>query len=290
MRAVRAVFDSWNSPRARVYRQTYEIPDDLGTAVNVMQMVFGNKGEDCGTGVCFSRDPSTGERGLCGEFLLNAQGEDVVAGIRLPVPLEEMRASFPAAFEQLERTVERLERHYRDVQDIEFTVEQGRLYLLQTRSAKRTAAAAVKAAVAMVEEGLARAATTRSRGSIRPSSTISSTRRSIRTPTYDVVAQGSRRLTGRRVRAAPCSTPTRPRRAARRGGRDPRPLGDEPGRHPRPDRREGHPHRARRHRLARGAGRARDGQALRRRLRRADDRPRAAESRRSAATPSPRAT
>ncbi len=154
MRAVRAVFDSWNSPRARVYRQEYEIADDLGTAVNVMQMVFGNKGDDCGTGVCFSRDPSTGEPGICGEFLVNAQGEDVVAGIRLPLPLEDMRGLFPAAFDQLEQTVEQLERHYRDVQDIEFTVEQGRLYLLQTRSAKRTAAASVKTAVAMVEEGL----------------------------------------------------------------------------------------------------------------------------------------
>ena len=154
LRAVRAVFDSWNSPRARVYRHTYEIPDDLGTAVNVMQMVFGNKGDDCATGVCFSRDPSTGERGICGEFLVNAQGEDVVAGIRLPQPLDEMRELFPAAFAELERTVARLERHYRDVQDIEFTVEQGWLYLLQTRSAKRTAAAAVRAAVAMVEEGL----------------------------------------------------------------------------------------------------------------------------------------
>ncbi len=154
MRAVLAVLESWNSPRACVYRHTYEIPDDLGTAVNVMQMVFGNKGEDCGTGVCFSRDPSTGARGICGELLLNAQGEDVVAGIRLPVPLEEMRTAFPAAYDQLEQTVERLERHYRDIQDIEFTVEQGRLYLLQTRSAKRTAAASVRAAVAMVEEGL----------------------------------------------------------------------------------------------------------------------------------------
>jgi len=154
LRAVRAVFDSWNSPRARVYRQTYEIPDDLGTAVNVMQMVFGNKGDDCATGVCFSRDPSTGERGICGEFLVNAQGEDVVAGIRRPRPLDDMRGLFPAAFAELEQTVDRLERHYRDLQDIEFTVEQGRLYLLQTRSAKRTAAAAVRAAVAMVEEGL----------------------------------------------------------------------------------------------------------------------------------------
>ena len=108
-----------------MYRQTYEIPDELGTAVNVMQMVFGNKGDDSATGVCFSRDPSTGERGICGEFLVNAQGKDVVAGIRLPRPLEDMRGLFPAAFAELEQTVRRLERHYRDVQDIEFTVEQG---------------------------------------------------------------------------------------------------------------------------------------------------------------------
>ena len=122
--------------------------------MNVMQMVFGNKGDDCATGVRFSRDPSTGERGICGEFLVNAQGEDVVAGIRLPRTLVDMRDLFPAAFAELEQMVDRLERHYRDVQDIEFTVEQGRLYLLQTRSAKRTAAAAVRAAVAMVSEGL----------------------------------------------------------------------------------------------------------------------------------------
>ena len=108
--AIRAVFESWNSPRARVYRQTYEIPDDLGTAVNVMQMVFGNKGDNCATGVCFSRDPSTGERGICGEFLVNAQGEDVVAGIRMPLPLDEMRGLFPAAYGELERTVAALER------------------------------------------------------------------------------------------------------------------------------------------------------------------------------------
>jgi pyruvate,orthophosphate dikinase len=153
-RAVRAVFDSWNSPRAQVYRRTYEIPDDLGTAVNVVQMVFGNKGETSGTGVCFTRDPSTGGQGLYGEFLANAQGEDVVAGIRTPEPLERMREKLPRAFEQLVETMERLERHYRDVQDIEFTVEDERLYLLQTRAAKRTAAAAVKAAVSMTEEGL----------------------------------------------------------------------------------------------------------------------------------------
>src|SRR5204863_9974610 len=153
-RAVRAVFDSWDNPRAQVYRRAHQIPDDLGTAVNVVQMVFGNKGGRSGTGVAFTRDPSTGEAGLYGEFLADAQGEDVVAGIRTPQPLEEMRGQLPQAFEQLLETMRRLEEHYRDMQDIEFTVEDGRLYLLQTRSAKRTATAALKAAVTMVEEGL----------------------------------------------------------------------------------------------------------------------------------------
>jgi pyruvate,orthophosphate dikinase len=153
-RAVRAVFDSWDSPRAKVYRRTYDIPDDLGTAVNVVQMVFGNKGEESGTGVAFTRDPSTGEQGLYGEFLANAQGEDVVAGIRTPEPLAHMEQKLPAAFGQLLDTMRRLEEHYRDMQDIEFTVEDNELYLLQTRTAKRTAAAAVKAAVEMADEGL----------------------------------------------------------------------------------------------------------------------------------------
>jgi pyruvate,orthophosphate dikinase len=153
-RAVRAVFDSWDSPRAKVYRRTYDIPDELGTAVNVVQMVFGNKGDESGTGVAFTRDPSTGEPGLYGEFLANAQGEDVVAGIRTPEPLAHMEQRLPAAFAQLLDTMRRLEEHYRDMQDIEFTVEDNELYLLQTRSAKRTAAAAVKAAVDMADEGL----------------------------------------------------------------------------------------------------------------------------------------
>jgi len=153
-RAVRAVFDSWDSPRAQVYRRTYDIPDTLGTAVNVVQMVFGNKGESSGTGVCFTRDPATGEPGLYGEFLANAQGEDVVAGIRTPEPLAAMEGRMPEAFEQLVDTMRRLEAHYRDMQDIEFTVEDERLYLLQTRSAKRTAAAALKAAVDMTGEEL----------------------------------------------------------------------------------------------------------------------------------------
>ena len=152
--AYRAVFDSWNAPRAKVYRRANDIADDLGTAVNVVQMVFGNRGESSGTGVCFTRDPSTGERRLYGEFLSNAQGEDVVAGIRTPEPIEGMRERMPQAFDQLVDTLERLESHYRDLQDIEFTVEEGTLYLLQTRTGKRTATAALRVAAEMVDEGL----------------------------------------------------------------------------------------------------------------------------------------
>jgi pyruvate, orthophosphate dikinase len=153
-RAVRAVFDSWETPRAQVYRRANGISDDIGTAVNVVQMVFGNKGDDSGTGVAFTRDPSTGEQGVWGEFLTNAQGEDVVAGIRTPQPITEMKDRLPEIYEQLLDTMRRLEEHYREMQDIEFTVEDGRLYLLQTRSGKRTAQAALKIAVDMVEEGL----------------------------------------------------------------------------------------------------------------------------------------
>jgi len=153
-RAVEAVFQSWDTPRAQVYRRAHDIPDDLGTAVNVVQMVFGNKGETSGTGVTFTRNPATGEPGLYGEFLLNAQGEDVVAGIRTPEPIERMRELLPETFAELQDHVRRLEEHYRDMQDIEFTVEEGTLYLLQTRTAKRTAAAALRSAVDMVDEGL----------------------------------------------------------------------------------------------------------------------------------------
>ena len=153
-RAIRAVFDSWEAPRARVYRRTYDIPDDLGTAVNVVQMVFGNKGDTSGTGVCFTRDPSTGERRLFGEFLLNAQGEDVVAGIRTPEPIERMRELMPEAYARLVDTLDRMEAHYREMQDIEFTVEDGTLFLLQTRTGKRTAQAALRIAVEMTDEEL----------------------------------------------------------------------------------------------------------------------------------------
>ena len=153
-RAVRAVFESWNTPRAQVYRRANAIPDDLGTAVNVVQMVFGNKGEDSGTGVAFTRDPSTGAQGIWGEFLVNAQGEDVVAGIRTPQPIAEMEARFGPTFERLVETMARLEEHYREMQDIEFTVEEGTLFILQTRTGQRTAAAALRIAVEMVGEGL----------------------------------------------------------------------------------------------------------------------------------------
>jgi pyruvate,orthophosphate dikinase len=152
--AIRAVFDSWHNDRAASYRAEFGIPDDLGTAVTVMSMVFGNMGEDSATGVAFTRDPSTGEQGLYGEFLLNAQGEDVVAGTRTPRPLEEMEEAMPQAFEELLKTMQKLEQEYRDMQDVEFTVERDGLFMLQTRSAKRTGVAALKVAYDMAEEGL----------------------------------------------------------------------------------------------------------------------------------------
>ncbi len=152
--ATEAVFRSWNTPRAVTYRKINNIPDNLGTAVNIVAMVFGNLGDDCGTGVCFTRNPSTGEKGLFGEFLINAQGEDVVAGIRTPEPIQRMGEKMPALYRELLETAEILERHYKDMQDIEFTVERGKLYMLQTRNGKRTAKAAVQVAVDMANEGL----------------------------------------------------------------------------------------------------------------------------------------
>ncbi|MGQ9535623.1 MAG: pyruvate, phosphate dikinase [Actinomycetota bacterium] len=152
--AIRAVFRSWNNPRAITYRKQYDIPEDLGTAVNVQTMVFGNKGEDSATGVCFTRDPSTGEKRRFGEYLVNAQGEDVVAGIRTPKGLDQLAEEMPELYEELTSVMDKLEKHYRDMQDIEFTIEQKKLYMLQTRTGKRTAAAALKIAVDMVEEGL----------------------------------------------------------------------------------------------------------------------------------------
>ena len=154
MGAIKAVFRSWDNPRANVYRRDNDIPYSWGTAVNVQSMAFGNMGDDCGTGVAFTRDPATGEKGLFGEFLTNAQGEDVVAGVRTPMHINEMADKFPEAFKQFNEVCKTLEDHYRDMQDMEFTVEHGKLYMLQTRNGKRTAQAALKIACDLVDEGM----------------------------------------------------------------------------------------------------------------------------------------
>ena len=152
--AIKAVFRSWDNPRANVYRRDNDIPYSWGTAVNVQSMAFGNMGDDCGTGVAFTRDPATGNKGLFGEFLTNAQGEDVVAGVRTPMHINEMEQKFPEAFKQFTEVCSTLEKHYRDMQDMEFTVEHGKLYMLQTRNGKRTAQAALKIACDLVDEGM----------------------------------------------------------------------------------------------------------------------------------------
>ncbi|MBK9314298.1 MAG: hypothetical protein IPM55_08645 [Acidobacteria bacterium] len=152
--SIRAVFASWNGRRARDYRRVHKLDDSLGTAVNVMTMVFGNMGEDSGTGVAFTRDVATGEKVLYGEYLQNAQGEDVVAGIRTPKKIAQLKEEMPAIYDEFVQVADRLERHYKDVQDLEFTIERGKLYMLQTRNAKRTGASAVRVAVEMVEEGV----------------------------------------------------------------------------------------------------------------------------------------
>ena len=154
MGAIKAVFRSWDNPRANVYRRDNDIPYSWGTAVNVQSMAFGNMGDDCGTGVAFTRDPATGNKGLFGEFLTNAQGEDVVAGVRTPMKIAEMEQKFPEAFAEFQKVCDILEKHYRDMQDMEFTVEHGKLYMLQTRNGKRTAQAALKIACDLVDEGM----------------------------------------------------------------------------------------------------------------------------------------
>jgi pyruvate, orthophosphate dikinase len=257
--AVGAVFGSWQSERAKVYRRLNNIPGDWGTAVNVQAMVFGNMGDTSATGVAFTRDPSTGERAYYGEYLINAQGEDVVAGIRTPQYLTRvarekagakapsMEESLPEVYADLARVFDLLERHYRDMQDIEFTVERGRLFMLQTRSGKRTAKAALKIAVDMAEEGL-----------------ISQQEAVLR---VDPSALGDRqgpagfaggRLRRRRVRRRHRRAPRRPRRESDLG-----PHRDQPRRHPRHARGARHPHRPRRHDQPRGGRRPRHGPPLR---------------------------
>ena len=273
---MRAVFDSWFGKRAHDYREFNKIPHDLGTAVNVVTMVFGNMGDDSGTGVAFTRDPNTGERQLFGEYLTNAQGEDVVAGVRTPAKISQMRDEMPEVYAQFEEIAQRLEGHYRDMQDLEFTIERGTLYMLQTRSGKRTAPAAVKIAVDMVNEGVitqgggapAGRPRARSSSSSCPASTSGQGRRS------------ADRLLGKGLNASPGAAVGQaifdPDRAVdARGCRQPghpRPHRDLAGRRPRHARRQGRPDRARRRDLARRGGGPLDGPAVRRRRRVAEDR------------------
>lgn len=154
LECIKAVFKSWNNPRAITYRRLNDIPGNWGTAVNVQAMVFGNMGDDCGTGVAFSRNPATGENEIFGEFLMNAQGEDVVSGVRTPMPISTLKDINNTAYEDFYKYAKKLEKHYKDMQDLEFTIEHGKLYILQTRNGKRTANAALKIAVDMVDEGL----------------------------------------------------------------------------------------------------------------------------------------
>ena len=289
-RAIEAVFASWNTPRAQVYRRAHEIPDDLGTAVNVVQMVFGNKGERSGTGVAFTRDPSTGAPGS----LRRVPAQRAGRGRRRGHP--HTRAARPHArtgcrtrTTQFVETARRLEEHYRDVQDLEFTVEDDRLYLLQTRTAKRTAAAALRAAVDMVGEDLISARG--GRGADRP-------RAARPAPAPDDRPEGRgrgrrhrpQRLPGSRVREGRLHR--EPRRGARAGGRGrrPRALGDDARRHPRPHPRAGGADRARRDDVARRGRRARDGQAVRGGLRGADGRRAGRHGQRSPGTCCTRAT
>ena len=210
--AVAAVFDSWNAPRAQVYREQCGISNEAGTAANVMQMVFGNRDAHSATGVCFSRDPATGQPGLYGEFLFSAQGEDIVAGTETPEPVARMRQVLPEAYDELEAAVAKLETHYRDVQDVEFTVESGRLYILQTRSAKRTATAALRAAVDMTAEGLLTRADAIQRVDAANSSSFC-IRQSTLMRNSSPIATGLSASPGA-ASASPSSTPTRPPRGA----------------------------------------------------------------------------
>ena len=276
--AIGAVFGSWMNQRAITYRRLHNIPESWGTAVNVQAMVFGNMGETSATGVAFTRNPSTGEKKLYGEFLINAQGEDVVAGIRTPQEITEaarkeagsdkpsMEKAMPDAFKELTRIYRALEKHYRDMQDLEFTVEQGKLWMLQTRSGKRTAKAALRIAVELANEGLI---TRRGGGDARRS------RRARPAAASDHRSEG--RAQGDRDRPAGLARRrVRRDRVLGRRGRDAEGAGQEgdPGAgrdlargHPRHARRRGHPHHPRRHDLARRRGRARHGQALRLRRR-----------------------
>ena len=272
--AIGAVFSSWMNPRAVTYRRLHDIPESWGTAVNVQAMVFGNMGDTSATGVAFTRNPSTGEKALYGEFLVNAQGEDVVAGIRTPQNITEtarieagsdkpsLQKIMPEAFASFVAISDKLEKHYRDMQDLEFTIERGKLWMLQTRSGKRTAKAALKIAVDMAGEGL-----------ITREEAVAAHRPGLARPAAapDHRSQGrARRDRGRPAGfAGRCNRRDRLFLARGRGDEgarqegDPRPRRDEPGRHPRHACGRGHPDHARRHDQPRRGRRARHGQALR---------------------------
>ena len=264
--AIRAVFDSWNGDRAVLYRRQERIPADLGTAVNVVAMVFGNLGDDSGTGVAFTRDPATGARGVYGDYLQNAQGEDVVAGIRNTVPLQDLERIDKASYDELMSIMATLEGHYRDLCDIEFTIERGKLWMLQTRVGKRTAAAAFRIATELVDEGLIDMdeALTRVTGAELAR---------LMFPAFDTSAGVTKIATG--VSASPGAAVGQAvfdsARAAEladagRGGH-PGPPRDQPGRPERHDRRQGRADQPRRQDQPRGRGRPRHGQDLRLRRR-----------------------
>ncbi len=270
--AINAVFDSWWAKKAVDYRRIHRLSDDWGTAVTVMAMVFGNLGTTSGTGVCFSRDPASGERRFFGEFLVNAQGEDVVAGIRTPEHLDDLERRMPKVYAQLVAIKDKLEHHYRDMQDIEFTVQDGRLYILQTRSGKRTGAAAVRIAVEMVKEGLLDDRAIKNPEPRRAAAIHTALLRVEPGSLNQLLVQTvdpRTKLHGHRPGA--CRDGGRRRGQGRlrpgAGGRDgaarreghPGARGDVPGGCGRDARRGGHPHVARGTHLARGGGGARDG-------------------------------
>ena len=264
--AIEAVFRSWYNPRAKTYRRLNKISDDLGTAVNVQTMVFGNMGDTSGTGVGFTRNPATGAKEFYGEFLMNAQGEDVVAGVRTPVPIKELEKIMPEVYNQLHEFTTRLEQHYKDVQDFEFTIQDGKLYMLQTRNGKRTGPAAVRIAVEMEHEGLLTSKEALLR--VEPEQ-LNQLLHPVLDESQAVESAGHRvaGITGRRSRA-------RGVHRRRCGGEREDPAGhpgarrDRPGRYPRHGSGGGYSHFPRWHDVSRRRGNARHGQALRGRLRR----------------------
>ena len=287
-----AVFRSWNNPRAREYRRIYDIPDDIGTAVNIQAMVFGNTGDRSATGVGFTRNPATGANEFFGEFLVNAQGEDVVAGIRTPQPIAELEKVMPAAYKELRKITTRLEKTYKDIQDFEFTIQDDKLYMLQTRSGKRTGYAAVIIATDFVAEKL-----------IKPREALllvePEALSQLLAPVFDPAEWKKLPVATKGLPASPGAASGQAvftvggrRRAGPTPGQEGAagPQGDGARRHPRHVRVAGHPHRDRRHDLARRRRRPPDGQAVHRRRRRAAHRREGQDLHASAARPSRKAT